>query len=70
MRPGRPPDPDTTEARRRAIDLRARGLSTSEIGERLGLTRQVVWRLLSNYGKSATPPALRRERAFRRPAGP
>jgi orotate phosphoribosyltransferase-like protein len=66
----RPANPRTTEARRRAIELRTRGLSTAEIGERLGVTRQGVWRLLSNYGKSETPPpALRRERAFCRPAG-
>ena len=56
--PGRPPNPETTETRGRAIDLRARGLSTSEIGERLGITRQGVWRLLSNYGKSDTAPGI------------
>ncbi len=58
MPPGRPPKPETTEARRRAVELRARGLSTSEIGERLGITRQGTWRLLSNYGRSETAPGI------------
>ena len=56
--PGRPPKPETTAARRQAVELRARGLSTAEIGERLGITRQGVWRLLSNYGRSETAPGI------------
>ncbi len=35
--PGRPPRPETTESRRRAVEMRARGYSTAEIGERLGI---------------------------------
>ena len=53
---GRPPKPETTEARRKAIELRTRGLTTIEIGELLGITRQGAWRLLSNYGRSEPAP--------------
>jgi transcriptional regulator with XRE-family HTH domain len=55
---GRPPKPETTAARRKAIELRARGFTTGEIGERLGITRQGAWRLLSNYGRSKPAPAI------------
>jgi DNA-binding XRE family transcriptional regulator len=53
---GRPPKPETTGARRKAIELRTRGLTTIEIGELLGITPQGAWRLLSNYGRSAPAP--------------
>jgi transcriptional regulator with XRE-family HTH domain len=54
----RPKDPNTTEARHRAIELRARGDSTAEIGQRLGMTRQGAWRLLSNYGRDETAAGI------------
>ena len=47
-RRGRPADSETADTRRRAIELRARGYSTAEIGQRLKITRQYVWKLLSN----------------------
>jgi transcriptional regulator with XRE-family HTH domain len=57
-RQGRPLDPETADTRRRAIEMRARGYSTAEIGQRLKITRQYVWKLLSNHGRDETAAGI------------
>jgi hypothetical protein len=52
---GRKPD----DARRHAVaTLRAQGLSFTEIGARLGITRQCAQQLLKASGHSTTLPAI------------
>jgi hypothetical protein len=52
-RRGRPARP---ERRRWAARLRAQGLSLSEIGQQLGVSRQAAWQLLRRNGEPATCP--------------
>jgi hypothetical protein len=60
--PGSGPRPDPWR-RRRVAELRARGLTLAEIGQRLGLSRQLVhyylrlagWRVVAPAGRQLPP---------------
>jgi hypothetical protein len=52
---GRNPDPVTQERCRRAVELRAQGLSMVEIGQRLGYTAQGAKELMTHWGREAVP---------------
>src|SRR5205085_3058532 len=53
---GRKPDPRTAVRYREALKLRTQGWKLEQIGTRLGLTTQGVWRILRDYGHGAPAP--------------
>jgi DNA-binding XRE family transcriptional regulator len=55
---GRKPNPAAPERRRRALDLRAQGLSMAEIGQRLGYTAQGAKELLTHWGRFPAPMGI------------